>query len=199
MINFLEEISLEPEAIANDPSEINGGENNVPSIEEVYQTFEYNLILNEPIATFEVNPDDIVPETVGFAINGDVYQGSINSTILTAWEGIIANNIGKEYLGFRGSQYDYYLFVGEGFDFSGGSFTGNGTLYSFNTYNSSYVYSISSDSFNITPRSGYVYTNVSKDYPRLNGEGELTYAYIENICLLVLIGLFVIKWIFNRR
>lgn len=198
LIGFFCIVPIHAEENFSETIEEEGG-SNVPSTEEVYQTFEYNFLLNEPIATFEVNPDDIVPEVSTFAITGDVYQGSINSTILTAWEGIAANNIGKQYLGFRGSQYDYYLFVGEGFTYDNGSFSGSGTVYSFNTYSSSYVYTISTDSFNITPRSAYVYTNVGNDYPRLTNEGGLLYAYIENICLLVLIGLTCVKWIFTRR
>lgn len=195
---------VDPDLGANAPSSVSTSEeeeggSNVPTIEEVYQTFEYNFLIDEPIATYQINSDDIVSEVSTYAITGDVYQGSINSTILTAWEGIIANNIGKQYLGFRGSQYDYYLFVGEGFTYSNGSFTGSGTVYSFNTYSSSYVYSISTDSFNISPSSAYVYTNVGNDYPRLTNEGGLLYAYIENICLLVLIGLTCVKWIFTRR
>lgn len=175
------------------------GVSDVPTTEEVYQTFEYNFILSEPIATYQVNPDDIITDPLTRAISGDVYQGSINSTVLTAWEGIIANNIGKEYIGFRGSQYDYYLFVGDGFSYNGSTFTGSGTKYTFNTNQNLYTYSISQDSFNIRPASYYVYTNVSKDYPRLANEGGLLYAYLQNVCLFVLIGFNIIKWIFTKR
>ena len=61
---------------------------------EVRKVIEYNLELAQPIETFtvtpvpvyEVNPDDYNGSTIStFAMNGSVYSGSYNSTVITLW------------------------------------------------------------------------------------------------------------------
>lgn len=174
-------------------------EENVLLNQEVSEVVEYNLILNQPIATYVVNPDDIVSELSTFALRGDVYAGSYNSTITTMWQGLVMNNLGKEYVGWRGSQYDYYIVFGEDYSAESGTFSGSGRVYHTNTYSNTYGYSIYDDSFSINVGDGYVFTNVSQDYPALTNERGALYEEISIMCLFVLVGLSLLKWVFIKR
>ena len=167
--------------------------------EEIGKAIEYNLILNQPIATYQINPDDLNAGVSTFAINGDVYQGSYNSSIVTMWEGLISNNVGKDYLCWRGGQYDYYMAIGEDFSCNDGLFLGTGRIYHTNTYQNTYGYVISDESFSVRVNGNYVYSNLSEDYPALANERGLVYEEVSNTGIIVLCGLIIAKWIFSGR
>lgn len=175
---------------------------------EVRQVVEYNLEFNQPIETFtltpvpvyEVNPDDYNGSMIStFAMDADVYNGSYNSTVLTLWNGLLSNNIGKDYVAYRASQYEYYIWFGEDFEASGNTFTGSGTYYSLNTYSSTYYLTTGSDSFTIDAGQNYLYTNVSASYPALADERGLLYEQIQTVILTALLFFGVFKWIFTGR
>lgn len=192
---YAEEPTFPEESIAADlESELESE----PAHEETTEPFVIEF--EQPMPVYPVNPDDYNGSQIStWFIRGDVYAGSYNSTIVTMWEGIIQNNIGKDYVAFRSSQYDYYLFIGQDFTYSGGIFSGSGIYYHLNTYQNYYGYSIGSDSFSIDPANGYLFTNVSSDYPSLVGERELQYEKTIIIILISLLGFSVLKWIFIRK
>lgn len=189
-------------------TEMEEEENNVPTTEEVREIIEYSFELNqpvevipvEPVPVYQLNPDDYNGSLIStFAINGNVYRGSYNSTIISLWNGLLQNNIGKDYLAYRASQYEYYIFFGEGFEYSSGEFTGSGTYHYYNTYGNQYDYDVGSDSFSVNPGSNYVYTNVSSDFPGLEVERGLLYEQIQIVILGSVLFIIMFKWIFAGR
>ena len=189
-------------------TEMEEEENNVPTTEEVREIIEYSFELNqpvevipvEPVPVYQLNPDDYNGSLIStFAINGNVYSGSYNSTIISLWNGLLQNNIGKDYLAYRASQYEYYIFFGEGFEYSGGEFTGSGTYHYYNTYGNKYGYDVGSDSFSVDPGSNYVYTNVCSDFPGLEVERGLLYEQIQIVMLGSVLFIIMFKWIFSGR
>lgn len=170
------------------------------STKESNQVIEYVLEFPESIATYEVNEDDYnFNEVSTYAINGDVYAGSYNSTIVTLWNGLLNNNVGKDYVAFRSGQYDYYIFFGEDFTCSGSRFSGLGRYYYLNTYYNGYGFSFGDDSFNIDASGAYLYTNISPDYPSLENDRGLIYEQIQTVLLLALLGILSLRWIFINR
>lgn len=174
-------------------------ENIILDNEEIGEAVEYSLILNQPVATYLVNSDDIVSDASVYALNSDVYQGSYNSTIVTMWEGLVSNNIGKDYVCWRGGQYDYYMFIGEDFSYENGVFSGSGRCYHTSTYSNTYGYEISEDSFSVRVNGNYVYSNLTGDYPALSNERGLVYDEVLSVALIGLAGLIICKWIFTGR
>lgn len=175
---------------------------------EIRQVIEYNLELSEPVEVlpvapvpvYEVNPDDYNGSMIStFAMNADVYNGSYNSTVITLWNGLLSNNIGKDYVAYRASQYEYYIWFGEDFEASGDTFTGSGTYYCLNTYSSTYYFTTGSDSFTIDAGDNYLYTNVSAGYPALADERGLLYEQNQTVLLTALLFFGVFKWIFTGR
>lgn len=175
---------------------------------EIREVTEYNLELAQPIETFtvtpvpvyEVNPDDYNGSTIStFAMNGSVYNGSYNSTVITLWNGFLSNNIGKDYIAYRASQYEYYIWFGEDFEVSGNTFTGSGTYYCLNTYSSTYYLTTGSDSFTIDAGQNYLYTNVSADYPALADERGLLYEQMQTVMLFAILVFNVMRWVFIGR
>lgn len=153
-----------------------------------------------PVPVFEVNPDDYNGSMIStFAMNADVYNGSYNSTVLTLWNGLLSNNIGKDYVAYRASQYEYYIWFGENFTSTGSTFTGSGTYYCLNTYSSTYYLTTGSDNFTIDAGQNYLYTNVSPGYPALADERGLLYEQIQTTMLTALLFISAFKWVFAGR
>lgn len=163
---------------------------------------EVNYVAEFPdaIGTYQLNEDDYNYSEFGtYAVNGDVYAGSYNSTIISLWNGLLNNNVGKDYIGFRSSQYEYYIFFGEDFTVNGDRFSGSGSYYYLNTYGNAYGYTFGTDSFSIDASSGYLYTNVSPDYPSLDNDRGLIYEHIQTVMLIALLAFYVLRWIFIRK
>lgn len=158
---------------------------------------EYNIEFPDQIVTYQANEDDYNFADYGtYAVNGDVYAGSYNSTILSIWNGLLSNNVGKDYVAFRSSQYQYYIFFGEDFEVSGTRFSGTGNYYALNTYSNSYGYTFGSDSFSVDCSEGYLYTNVSEDFPSLDNDRGLIYEHVQTVLLIALLAFAVLRWIF---
>lgn len=153
----------------------------------------------ESFGTYAINEDDYnSPEIMPYALNNNVYAGSYNSTILSIWNGLIQNNVGKDYLAYRSSQYQYYIFFGEDFSYSNGRFTGSGTYYSLNTQSNGYNYGVGKDSFSVNVSDAYVYTNVTSDFPALDNDRGLIYEQIQAVLLIALLSFNVLRWIFYQ-
>ena len=124
---------------------------------------EYDIVVNfpdTPIAVYEVdNPYRI--ETV--AMLGDIYQGTISDSILKYLAGFVEPF--DDYIIYRSDQYVYKVVVGKGFQSSGSTVSGSGSIYSLTTnsnYNQTeYKLNQSAGSFSVnTGGSAYVYSNI---------------------------------------
>lgn len=170
------------------------------TVSESDPVVEYSVEFPESIGTYAVNEDDYnFSEVSTYAVTGDVYAGSYNSTILSLWSGLLSNNVGKDYVGYRSSQYEYYIFFGEDFVYSGGTFSGSGSYYYLNTYGNGYGYQHGTDSFSVSVPSGYLYTNVSPDFPSLDNDRGLIYEQLQTVLLIALLAFYVLRWIFIRQ
>lgn len=164
------------------------------------QVVEYVVEFPESIATYSVNEDEYnYSEISTYAVNSDVYAGSYNSTIISIWNGLLNNNVGKDYVAYRASQYEYYIFFGEDFQVSGSTFSGSGSYYYLNTYSNGYSYSYGSSDFSVDVSSGYLYTNVSPDFPSLDNDRGLIYEQIQTVLLIALLGIAVLRRILVRK
>lgn len=169
--------------------------------EESSQTVEYNVVIDwptDPIYTIEMSEEDYNnSQNVVPYVTGSVYQGTFNSTALNYFTGVMMNNIGKDYVAFRGSQYVYYLFFGDDILFSGSRFTGSDLSYvSYNSYDG--TFERGTDSLSINPNSTVVYSNVDDTYANLvevkyveetRSQGIITASIFLLLCLL---------WFFKR-
>lgn len=161
---------------------------------------EYILDFPDSIGTYSLNEDDYnAPDVVPYALNNNVYAGSYNSTILSIWNGMIQNNVGKDYVAYRSSQYVYYIFFGENFEYSNNRFSGTGDYYSLNTQSNTYDFTKGYDSFSVNVSNGYLYTNVTGDYPALDNDRGLIYEQIQTIILIALLSFNVLRWIFINK
>ena len=170
------------------------------TVSESGPVVEYSVEFPESIGTYALNEDEYNFSGVStYAVTGDVYAGSYNSTILSLWNGLLSNNVGKDYVGYRSSQYEYYIFFGENFVYSGDTFSGSGSYYYLNTYGNGYGYQHGTDSFSVSVPSGYLYTNVSPDFPSLDNDRGLIYEQLQTVLLIALLAFYVLRWIFIRQ
>ena len=160
----------------------------------------YDIEFPESIGTYALNEDDYNSSgTVGYALNNSVYGGSYNSTILSIWNGLIQNNVGKDYVAYRADQYNYYIFFGEDFEYNNGRFSGTGTYYKLNTQQNAYNFTVGTDTFSVNVNGAYLYTNVTGNYPALDNDRGLIYEQIQAILLIALLSFNVLRWIFINR
>lgn len=120
-----------------------------------------------------------------------IYDGNISTTYITIFRDIASKlSPFDDYVFFRSDQYEYMMVVGD-FDYSSGLMSADGrvTIYAIstnNTYNSSYVYSVSTqDGFSISPGESLIYSNLG-DYPDLILRSDY---YELSAVLLLLVGL----------
>lgn len=169
--------------------------------EESSQTSEYNVIIDwptDPIYTIEMSEEDYhnSQNPVPY-VTGSAYQGSFNSTALNYFTGIMLNNIGQDYVAFRGSQYVYYLFFGDDILFSGSRFTGSDLSYvSYNSYDG--TFERGTDSLSINPNSTVVYSNVDDNYANLVEVKNVEETRSQAIVTASIFLLLCILWFFKR-
>lgn len=135
-------------------------------------------------------------------VNSNVYNGSYNSTVVDMWQGLVNNNVGKDYVAFRSSQYDYYIFFGDDFTYSNGVISGTGVYiryYTTGNYNSEYVYTTGNDTFSVNTNNWYVYTNVVDSFPSLSNERMLLYEQVQAVAVIGLLLFGVMRWIFSGK
>lgn len=172
----------------------------VLSVSQGDSAIEYVLEFPQSIGTYAVNEDEYNTPLAGtYALNNNVYAGSYNSTILSIWNGLIQNNVGKDYVAYRADQYNYYIFFGEDFEYNSGRFSGSGTYYRLNTQQNAYDFTVGSDSFSVNVNGAYLYTNVTDNYPALDNDRGLIYEQIQTIAMLALLGFGVLRWIFLNK
>lgn len=169
--------------------------------EESSQTPEYNFVLDwptEPIYTIEMSEEDYhnSQNAVPF-VTGSAYQGSFNSTALNYFTGVMMNNIGQDYVAFRGSQYVYYLFFGDDILFNGSRFTGSGLSYvSYNSYDG--TFERGTDTLSINPNSTVVYSNVDDMFANLVEVKNVEETRSQAVVTASIFLLLCVLWFFKR-
>ena len=144
---------------------------------------------SEDIGAFSTSSDIYV---MPMAVTATVYPGSISTTYLDYFKGVMAHRPGTPYVVFRSDQYNYYLFYGEDLVYSNGNFTGAGSYVRYYTTNG-YVYR-GTDTLSVSVGYGFVYSNMSDEYPAFYEERDLLNA---KTVLFVVVGLLCL-WVFAR-
>lgn len=169
--------------------------------EESSQTVEYNVFIDwptDPIYTIEMSEEDYHnSQNVVPYVTGSAYQGSFNSTALNYFTGVMMNNIGKDYVAFRGSQYVYYLFFGDNISYSGSRFTGNDLRFvSYNSYDG--TFERGTDTLSIAHNNTVVYSNVDDTFANLVEVKYVEEIRSEAIVTASIFLLLCVLWFFKR-
>lgn len=135
--------------------------------EQEEQTVNNVLSVDGPLPVYLAEPE-AVP-----LVSSDVYPGSFSSSVLDYFEGIMANNPGDDFVAWRASRYQYYLYWGDGFSASGDVFSGTGDFVLYDTNSDGYNVSHGSGSFSVNASGGVAYTNVSDFYPSFMGVEQI--------------------------
>lgn len=167
-------------------------------VEEIREVVEYDLIINQPITTIEVSPEDYYNEQNGVPyVVGSAYQGTFNSTALNYFTGVMLNNIGDNYVAFRGSQYVYYLFWGEDISYNGSRFVGsNLNFISYNSQNG--TFDRGTDSLSIADNNTVVYSNVNENFAHLVEVRTIEENRSQSIATVSIFLLLCLLWLFKR-
>lgn len=169
--------------------------------EESSQTVEYNVVIDwptDPIYTIEMSEEDYHNSQAAVPfVTGSAYQGSFNSTALNYFTGVMMNNIGKDYVAFRGSQYVYYLFFGDDITYNGSRFISSDCSFvSYNSYDG--TFERGSDSLSIADNNTVVYSNVSDTFANLVEVKTIEETRSQGIITASIFLLLCILWFFKR-
>lgn len=182
-------------ALEEDTMEVNS---DVSSIEEVREVVEYNIQFNEPITTIQIDPIDYYNEQNPVPyITGSAYQGSFNSTALNYFTGVMMNNLGDDYVAFRGSQYMYYLFFGDDIQYNGTRFTGSNLSYISYNSQSGHI-DRGSDFLSIADNNTIVYSNVNNKFAHLLEVKRVEETRSQSIVIASIFLLISILWFFKH-
>lgn len=192
------------EELPSDPAEqVTESEENTDVLddEESSQTVEYNVVIDwptDPFYTIEMSEEDYHnSQNVVPYVTGSAYQGTFNSTALNYFTGVMMNNLGKDYVAFRGSQYVYYLFFGDDITYNGSRFISDSASYvSYNSYDG--TFERGTDSLSINPNATVVYSNVDDTFANF-----LEVKYVEEtrstgIVTASIFLLLCVLWFFKR-
>lgn len=102
----------------------------------------------------------------------EIYEGSISSGALTAFEGVVSRSPMSDYVAFRSGQFSYVLAVGD-LDLSSGVITGTADLYTYYSYGGDYSWTQTSGALDLTLGDNLVYSNLGS-YPILGGDVNAT-------------------------
>lgn len=122
-------------------------------------------------------------------VSSDVYPGSFSSTVLSYFDGIMANHPGDDFVAWRASQDVYYLYWGDGFQVSGDTFSGSGDYVSYDSDYQGYNVSHGSGSFSVNAAGGVLYSNVSDYYPTFTDVEQLQASNMLFFGFVVALGL----------
>lgn len=126
--------------------------------------------LNEVATASEATPSYLSPGVTVMNYYGDVFDGSISSTQVTYFTGIVSRfPPSMHYVFFRQSQYEYRLVYSPDLGFDGSVFTAPDAEYVLYNTRDNYVSQGMEGSFSLTPRSYPVYTDLDSKYPILGG------------------------------
>lgn len=122
-----------------------------------------------------------------------IYDGSINTTVLTYFKDIVSKvKLNENYVFFRGGQYDYYLIVSDSLTFNNNTFSSSNAhvynIYSNSNYNSNYYFSFTEiDSFDLSVSNQLIYSDLGY-FPSLIERG-----YIYDFATLFIIYVFCLS------
>lgn len=157
-------------------------EDEEPVVEEE-QNGETVLSVDSPVPVYFAEPE-AVP-----LVSSDIYPGSFSSSVFDYFEGIMANNPGDDFVAWRASRDQYYLYWGDGFTVSGDVFSGTGDFVSYNSNYDGYNVSHGSGSFSVNASGGVAYTNVSDFYPTFESVEQIQASNMLFFGFVVALGL----------
>lgn len=149
-----------------------------------------------PVGPLEVIVLD-TDELAAYSVTGSGYTGTISTTLLDYFSGIVAQNPRKDYVVFKSDRYNTYLFYGDGFRLSGGTFSGTGNFIRYNS--ESQLFTRGTDSFSFSDSGYYVYSNLDAAYPSLYQVEVVSYGKVVAIACGVALCLYAFDRIFFRR
>ena len=186
-------------ALSCSAEEIIEGENeNVSSVPSNNPITEYIPIISDPIVTYRAPLEDY--EISATSVSGSAYNGSFNSTAYNYFQSIILKNAGENYVAFRGSQYNYYLFYGDNLTLNGSTFSGSGlTSVTYRTNSGDNTVTINTnDSLSINSGTAFIYSNLGDSYGSFTEVQQAIYTKVLCLSVIALFGLYVLAWIFKR-
>lgn len=186
-------------ALTCSAEEITQGENeNVSSVPPSNTITEYVPVITEPITTYSAPLEDY--EISAFSVDGSAYNGSFNSTAYNYFESIIIKNSGVNYVAFRGSQYNYYLFYGDNLTLNGSTFSGSGlTSVLYRTQSGDNTVTVTkNDSLSINSGTAFIYSNLGDNYGSFTEVETAKYTKVLSLSVIALFGLYTLAWIFKR-
>lgn len=192
------------EDLPSDPAEqVTESEENTDVLddEESSQTVEYNVVIDwptDPLYTIEMSEEDYNnSQNVVPYVTGSAYQGTFNSTALNYFTGVMMNNLGKDYVAFRGSQYVYYLFFGDDITYNGSRFISDSASYvSYNSYDG--TFERGTDSLSIDPNATVVYSNVDNTFSNFVEVKNSEETRSQGIITASIFLLLCVLWFFKR-
>lgn len=200
-IFFLFSLCIVP-TYAAEVDSINGGvsneissQTNVPdqySVQTTRSDSESVLEINfdQPLAVYQVpNPYRIEPA----AMIGDVYVGSLSSTILTYMAGFVPDM--SDYLIYRSGQATYNLYYGNDFEVNSRVVTGTGRRVTYNSTDQTVSFSDANFSIN-TGNAANVYSNL-EGYSNYDGLREVSDSAFQSILLFAIFIADVLRWIWK--
>lgn len=186
-------------ALTCSAEEIIQGENeNVSSVPSSNPITEYVPVITEPITTYRAPLEDY--EISAFSVDGSAYNGSFNSTAYNYFQSILMKNVGVNYVAFRGSQYNYYLFYGDNLSLNGSTFSGSGlTSVLYRTQSGDNTVTINTnDSLSINAGTAFIYSNLGVNYGSFTEVEQAKYTKVLSLSVIALFGLYILAWIFKR-
>lgn len=138
--------------------------------------------------------------SLGFALDTQAYSiypdGTISSTIVNYFDGVLNNYPFKDYIIWRDSQYVYYLAVGN-IDYDNFVYSSTDCdIYSINTYQQyNYTYVLNHShitNFSLNNSNRYIVYSSLGDMPNIQERGSI-FEY-QTIFLLFIFGLYFLVW-----
>lgn len=172
-------------------------ESPVLSTEEGGSPAQYVVFPDSPVVV-QVVPEEDYP--VAPAYTGGVYYGTIGSTYLDFFQGVVLSNFPTNYVCFRQSQYVYRLYYGDDLSVNGYTFTGsNLKSITFDSRSGSGVVNrASGQSLNLNASDGFVYSNKG-DFASFETVKIIEYQRVLSLCCLVLFGFAFLRLILFHK
>lgn len=196
---FLTVLMLCSLALSCSAEEITQGDNeNVSTVPPSSTIIEYQPVITEPIITYRAPLEEY--EISATSVSGSAYNGSFNSTAHNYFESIIIKNAGVNYVAFRGSQYNYYLFYGDNLILNGSTFSGSGlTSVTYKTNSGDNTVTINTnDSLSINAGTAFIYSNLGENYGSFTEVEQAKYTKVLSLSVIALFCLYILAWIFKR-
>lgn len=137
----------------------------------------------QPMAVYLVEEPDLQVSAETYSVSGGVYPGTISTTYLDYFAGIV-DKLGydEHYLAFRSNRYEYYLVWGEGLEYDLSQFKGSALnycrVYRDDGSDGNYYMEFGTDTFYVSPGSGFVYSDLGNFASLTEGGTHLEFTAI---------------------